>query len=90
MEYFKGDLNDGDMISCKIQGRIIKEAKVRVIGRKIHICQDVANGKAIPKAMRYGYKYAWLTRYPESHIMQSVSDIVKLNDEGNTDMYEIF
>ncbi len=49
---------EGQLISCKIQGCIVKQARIHYEGGSIYICQDVEPGTCCEDKL--GYKYSWV------------------------------
>ena len=90
MRYSREELREGQLISCKINKKIISEAKITYVEGRMHICQNVSNGRTINKSTRYGYKYAWVTSYPDVGGLQGVSNVKILHDAKKMDGYDIF
>ena len=67
----------GAKITCRIDGRMIWDAKVSMKDPKhIHICQNIANGAYVSDKL--GYKYSWF-------LDNEVTDLEVVNKD-----YEIF
>ena len=53
------NLKDGMKIACVINGTIIEDARIRKLGRKIYICQNLRDGDNPPTGDKLGYLYSW-------------------------------
>lgn len=78
-------LYDGIMVTCKLSGRIIKEARIRLNGKtRVYICQNSLSGN--DTLDKFGFEYSWVVIvYADGTLRLNDSSVLNLKKHKSSD-----
>ena len=80
----------GKKVTCKINGKIIKDARLQMVGDQYYICNNIVNGQNLSADLKLGYRFDWCISNGTAEDLHNNSIFnLKLVDEVLTE-YEIY